>query len=64
MAFGRATGVPGTHTPTPVRATGSTEQLSSHRADDERLGDGFERDVSRGTDWRAQAPRRRKRTVR
>lgn len=45
MAFGKATGVPGTFTPTPVRATGSTEQLSSHRADDEHTDDLFDRDI-------------------
>lgn len=32
-------------TPTPARGTGTTERLSTHRADDERLGEGFDRDV-------------------
>lgn len=47
-------GVPFTFTPTEVRATGNTERLSSHRADDERLGEpgDFERDVLRRGDYK------------
>lgn len=45
MAFGKATGVAGTFTPTPVRGVGTTERLSSHRGDDERLDDLFDRDT-------------------
>jgi hypothetical protein len=45
MALGKATGVPGTFTPTPVRATGSTERLSTHRGDDDPFHEGFDRDI-------------------
>jgi len=55
MAFGRATGLPGTNTPTPVRDTGGVERLSSHRGDDNGPADGpraFERDLTGR--WRSE----------
>jgi len=47
------------NTPTTVRATGTTERVSSHTAVDNRLGEGFERAVNRRPDWRG-APIRKK----
>lgn len=60
MAFGKATGIGG-FTPTPVRGTGTTEKLSSYRADDRDIADGpnqFERDVQRRFDYNARFPTR------
>lgn len=59
-------GVPFTFTPTEVRGVGTTERLSSHRADDERLGEpgDFERDVLRRDYKRNINVRKRGRTSR
>ena len=57
-------GIPFTYTPTPVRGVGTTERLSTHRADDERLGEGFERSVVNRGDWRGKQGRSKKRRSR
>ena len=62
MAFGKATGVPGTNTPTPVRGVGTTERLSTHRGDDNPDFGDFDRDtLKRESAYRGTVPVRRKR---